>query len=358
MTTEHTTIIPETGVVLPDAQWGEAMPAVTTFAMAGERTAIEFFPVHRLDWRTGNNKTWNANGKVAANYAGWCIEQPQSDAMKLEDYELDDAIKALSEMNVLVRNELVSAAEEITIQHKVDGGGTHDVKYWKLAKATLFVPIRGIPPAGEERWGIAYAWRLNSKGKKESVMRFHVFIKELMEVGYNRPLLVSLSGHLTGYMRNALKVHNRTLNLVDSLRVARWQQRREEVEVNGGDFTEPKPEPVPYYAYGAPVICSVRTATVGTPPDTSEIYFPVVDMPRDLLRDALVAQRFLSATRITYDQALYLEEGNRPEETEKWSIEESKRIAGGADTDDTGGTYVGVDVDGNDVVMDIPAGLR
>jgi hypothetical protein len=329
----------------------EALPDIA-YAVEGEDPAIDFFPVHGLHWRTGNSESWLDDGENTpiARYAGWCIERREPETY--EDYLLNDAMRQLCDMNTLVRNKLVPAAQRIIVMHKGDDGSMHEVFYWSLAKATLFVPIRFLPSKdsddGRNTGGIAYAWRPVTKGKrigqKESVLRFHCFVKELMDAGYRQPLSVAMRGHITGKMRNALKLHNRTLNLVNSIKMLR-------ARADG----KPTPSKVPYYSFGLPVIRSMKTETVGTPPDnSSNIYYPVAEMPEDLYENALSAQQYLSNTMLSREYTLLVEEGDRINATAAWSEREVTRIIGGTDPDDTqiptADSYVPVGADGESIV--------
>jgi hypothetical protein len=108
---------------------------------------------------------------------------------------------------------------QVTIKH----GSGNMVTHWAVETADLFVIADGVQSIGEmkhtgERYGIAFGWRTLQGGRQQSQLRFRAFLHELLAVGFEEPLLVTVKGTLTGDMITALTRQYEVLDAVDSFR--------------------------------------------------------------------------------------------------------------------------------------------
>jgi len=302
----------QAGTALVEAQPGEvsiahALHVNTRFAAPAYRGGAETGAARRLTWLTGNNQCFAANGKQALPPGkGWIIDQPDEEAGLLpDDYELIDAMESLCEQG--------KAAPCIVVHP--DKGGPRRVSSWALPVASLFVICQGIPSKSEmsrdpqSRWGVAYGW---NPATNRSELSFQCFMKELWEAGYAGVFMAKFSGMVTDRMLTTLKAQEYVLDFADRLRAKAGEDR-----------------PVAYYAYALPIACSQRTLTAGREGQSTEVYYPVPLIPRLSQRDAEPGLAYLENVAITEEQAALLEADNRVERTVQWSVEKSRRIAGG-----------------------------
>ncbi len=291
----------------------EALHVDRTFATSTMRGSEESSTPRRLSWCTGNNEMFAANGKTPLPAArGWFIDKPDEDEMFPSDYELLDAMEALVEQG---------RAREVQVEHRDQNGGKNRrVPSWELYDVSLFVVCKGVPSKremdadGSDRWGVAYGWQPGEGGRSQ--VRFHCFIKELMDAGYHGLFIASFSSHCTSKIIAALNAQQYVLDFVNKLR-ARM-----------GDT-----EPLPFYAYALPIKCSVKSLTAGKPPNTTEVYYPIPAIPRLSEKDPETARAYLVSTSITDEQQAIVEHNGRIDAAATWSVRESARILAGKDGD-------------------------
>lgn len=87
----------------------------------------------------------------------------------------------------------------MTIKH----GNGNFVTHWSIETATLFVLADGVQSIGEmkhttERHGIAFGWRTIEGGRQQSVLRARAHLRELVELGFNLPVVITAKSTLTG----------------------------------------------------------------------------------------------------------------------------------------------------------------
>lgn len=295
------------------ASLGQALHTTTTFTGSARRRGGEESsnPPRRLTWCTGNNNMFAANGKTPLEAArGWFIDKPDEDEMFPDDYELMDTMEILCDLGL---------AREVQVEHSDESGGKNRrVPSWQIYEPSLFVVCEGIPSKSEmerdnsDRWGVAYGWRPGEGGRSQ--LKFHCFIKELMDNGYNGLFIASFSSFCTPPAIAALKAHEYVLRFVDKLRA------------KAGDV-----QAVPFYAYALPIKSSVKTKTAGQGDKSREIYYPIPAIPRLSERDPEAALAYLSTMAITEEQAYILEYNGRVEQAVEWSVKESARIIAGKD---------------------------
>jgi hypothetical protein len=132
-------------------------------------------------------------------YAGWLAEAGRSAA-------LDEAM----------RN---AGFAQVTIKH----GSGNIVTHWAVETANLFVITEGVQSIPEmqqttDRYGIAFGWRTLQGGRQQSQIRFRAFLRELLEVDFHEPLLVTAKGTLTGDVITALMRQYDVLDAIDAVR--------------------------------------------------------------------------------------------------------------------------------------------
>jgi hypothetical protein len=311
--------VSETALAVVDSQvltasLNQALHVDKTFTGTGRRRGGEESTTPRnLSWCTGNNPMFAANGKTPLPAArGFFIDRPDEDEMFPDDYELLEAMQTLCEQN---------KAREVVVEHyDKDTGKPNRVPSWELYDVSLFVVCEGVPTKSEmerdnnDRWGVAYAWQPGEGGRSQ--LRFHCFIKELMDAGYNGLFIANFSSFCTSKAIMALKAHDYVLKFVDKLRA------------KGGET-----EPVPFYAYALPIKCSVKTLTAGKDDKSREVYYPVPAIPRLSERNPEEALAYLASMAITDEQAYILEYNGRVEQAAEWSVKESARILAGRDNE-------------------------
>lgn len=279
-------------------------------SVAQRREGDESTAPRSLSWCTGNNPMFGSNGKTPLPAArGFFIDRPDEDEMFPDDYDLLDAMEQLVEQN---------KAREVVVEHYDKQGKPNRVPSWELYDVSLFVVCEGVPSKAEmerdnnDRWGIAYGWQPGIGGRSQ--VRFHCFIKELMDAGYNGLFIAGFSSFCTTKAIMALKAHDYVLRFADNLRA------------KAGDK-----EPVPFYAYALPIKCSTKTLTAGEEGKSREVYYPVPAIPRLSERDPEASLAYLAGMAITEDQARVLECNGRVEQSVLWSVRESARILAGKD---------------------------
>jgi hypothetical protein len=219
-------------------------------------------------------------------YAGWLIEVDQDEA-------LDEAM-------------LAAGYGSIKIRH----GGGNVVAHWRIESASVFVLADGVQTMSEmrstpERYGIAFAWRELPDGRRQSVLRMRVLVRELLAVGYDRPLLISVKSTLTGDLIAAL------LRQYDVLDAAQAEQAR-----SGKAQRE-----LPFYAFSLPLGPGVEVARGRA--QTKEIVPMVAQVPGTIEREYLLAHWI--------DRAWVAGIEARMDETIAWSVAQSAQVAAGVE---------------------------
>jgi hypothetical protein len=108
---------------------------------------------------------------------------------------------------------------QVTIKH----GSGHFVTHWAVESADLFVIADGVQSIGEmkhtaDRYGIVFGWRTLPGGRQQSQLRFRAFLRQLLEVDFVEPVLVTVKGTLTGDLIAALTRQNEVLDAIDAFR--------------------------------------------------------------------------------------------------------------------------------------------
>lgn len=146
-----------------------------------------------LQWSTGLTTT------DRTIYVGWFVEAGRNEW-------LDDAMNKAGFTNIIIKH-----------------GGGNTAKHWAVETANMFVIAQGVQTIGEmkttnERYGIAFGWRTLQDGRPQSVLKCRVLLRELLEVGYNEPIQISVKSTLTGDVLNALMRQYDALDAIDALR--------------------------------------------------------------------------------------------------------------------------------------------
>ncbi len=233
-----------------------------------------------IQWSTG------LPTKDRTLYAGWLVE------IKDGQEELGDAMSR-------------AGLQPITIKH----GSGQFVTHWALPSVRLFLVADGMQTMAEmkqtpDRYGIAFGWKRQDDGRSKSVLRCRVFVRELLAVGYQEPLLLTLSGTVTGDFLAGLERQYVALDAIDALRVEQGK---------------PALNP-PFYALAIPFVAGTDVSR-GQAGASKEIAPPLVQMPDPITR------AYLAAQYIKADWVPLIE--SRLDATIAWSISESKRIASG-----------------------------
>ena len=216
-------------------------------------------------------------------YAGWLVETGKSS-------ELDEAMEA-------------ARTEQLVIKH---GTGSL-VRHWAIPTAAMFIMADGVQSIAEmkhtrDRLGIAFGWRTLEGGRQQSVLRCRVFLRQLLEVGYTEPLLLTLKSTLTGDFLNALQVQFEVLEAIASFRV---------------ESNKP-PMDLPFYACAIPIGPGEEVAR-GSNGQSRDISPPVAKIPNPVTK-AYVQQQWIKR------DWLHLIEG-QIDDTIRWSIESSASIS-------------------------------
>lgn len=234
-----------------------------------------------LQWSTG------LPTKERTIYAGWLIEARRDEAL---DQAMDAAGFSL-----------------VTIKH----GSGNLVTHWAVETATVFVVADGVQSIGEmkrtnERFGIAFGWRTLSGGKQQSQLRCRVLLRELLAVGYEQPLLLTVKGTLTG---DLLQAFMRQYDVLDANAELRKQAKKE-------------PWDLPLYAFSIPLGAGAEV-TRGTGGTTKEITPMVAAIPERITKEYLKAH-WIGRAWVATIEALV-------ESAIAWSVSESALIAAGED---------------------------
>lgn len=238
-----------------------------------------------LQWSTG------LTTKERQIYAGWLIE-----AGKLP--ELDDAMAAAN-------------FSQVTIKH----GSGNLVTHWAIEIADVFVIAEGVQSIGEmkhtdDRYGIAFGWRTLEGGRQQSVLRFRGFLRELLQVGFHEPLLITAKSTLTGDLIAALTRQYEVLDAVDAFRT----------------LDKKPPLGPPLYACSIPLGPGQEVAR-GSGGQTKAITPMVARIP------APITKEYLRAHWIKREWLALIEDGRGGppliDQTIAWSRAASKQIAAG-----------------------------
>lgn len=211
------------------------------------------------------------------------------------------------------RNPVLDAAMEqagfatVTIKH----GSGNVVTHWAVDTATMFVVAEGVQTISEmqhssERYGIAFGWgRHPTTGRQQSQIRFRALLRELLEVGYDEPLLVTAKGTLTGDIITALMQQYTVLDAVDALRATAGKP----------------PLTPPFYACSIPLGPGQEVARGST--QTKEITPPIAVVPTPVSRD-YIAAHWIKRPWVARIEAML-------DQTIAWSVNASAQIAAGED---------------------------
>lgn len=231
----------------------------------------------KLQWATGLPTT---DQRV---YAGWFIERGQDD-------ELDAAMR-------------VAQIAQVDIKHTGSGNVGH---HWALPTASLFVLCEGLQSkrelmASQDRYGIAYGWTRDEQGRPQSVLRLRVLARELLAVGYDHPLTITLTSTITDDMLAALR---RQYAVLEAAR-----------EAGKGDL--------PFYAFSLPITQGQAARRGQAPGKQREIIPMQAPVPAPATRDYLVRHWIGKRPWVEQIEALL-------PETIAWSVAESLAISAGA----------------------------
>jgi len=138
-------------------------------------------------------------------YAGWLIEAGKDEIL---DLAMEQA-----------------GFTQITIKH----GQGNLVTHWAVETANVFLVADGVQSIGEmkddpSRYGIAFGWHAHESGRAQSQLRCRVFLRELLNVGYAEPLLLTVKGTLTGDLITSLMRQYDVLDANAALRKAAGKQ--------------------------------------------------------------------------------------------------------------------------------------
>jgi hypothetical protein len=250
----------------------------TTFTRGPARRPAAIVTDPLLQWSTG------LPTKDRRVYAGWLVETGKHEA-------LDDAMSR-------------AGYEPVVIKH----GSGNLVTHWAVETANVFVVAEGVQSIGEmkhtpDRYGIAFGWRVLEGGRQQSVLRFRAFVKELLQVGFAEPLLVTVKSTLTGDLIAALMRQYDVLDAVDAFRV---QDKK------------PALGP-PFYACAIPLGPGQEVARGST--QTKEITPPVALVPTPITKE------HIRAHWIKRDWVQLVE--GMLDETIAWSVTTSRQIGAG-----------------------------
>lgn len=232
-----------------------------------------------LQWAIGLTTT---NRQI---YAGWMIESGKHD-----------------DLDIAMHN---AGFQRVTIKH----GSGAIVTHWAVERANVFVIADGIQTPAEmrgtaERFGVAYGWRSTDAGRRQSVLKARVLLRELLEAGYNDPLTLTVKSTLTGDVLSAFMRQYDVLNAVDNFR-----------QEDGKPVLNP-----PFYACSLPLVPG-EEVTRGSGANTKPVIPPVADVPTLIGRD-YVRAHWIKRPWTAHIEAMI-------DDTIRWSVAESQRIAAG-----------------------------
>lgn len=250
-----------------------------TFSRGPARRPLPRVADSLLQWSTG------LQTNERRIYAGWLVEVGRNPA-------LDDAMAE-------------AGFSKITIKH----GGGNFVTHWAVETANLFVVAEGVQSIQEmqtttDRFGIAFGWKTLQGGRQQSQIRFRAFVHELLNVGFNEPLLVTAKGTLTGDIIGALTRQYDVLDAVDAMRAQ-----------TGKPALNP-----PFYACSIP-LGPGREVSRGSGGMTKEITPIVAELPATISKD-YIAQHWVKRSWVPLIEALI-------DQTVIWSVGTSQQIAVG-----------------------------
>jgi hypothetical protein len=232
-----------------------------------------------LQWATG------LQTKDRRLYAGWIAERGKHD-------EFDAAMETAGFTSVVIRH-----------------GKGNFVEHWAIETANLFVVAEGVQSIGEmkhtdERYGIAFGWRTLESGRQQSVLKLRAHLRELLELGFDYPLILSVKSTLTGDVIAALIRQYEVLDAIDAFRA---QDKK------------PALNP-PFYACSIPIGPGQEVAR-GSGGQTKEITPPVAKIPTPVTKD------HVRAHWIARGWEPFIE--GRLDDTIRWSMQLSRSIAEG-----------------------------
>jgi len=234
-----------------------------------------------LQWSTG------LPTKERRIYAGWLVE---ADKDELLDQMMESA-----------------GFTQVTIKH----GSGNLVTHWAVETANVFVVAEGAQSIGAmkhtaERYGVAFGWRTLPGGRQQSQLRCRVYLRELLQIGYAEPLLLTVKGTLTGDLIASL---TRQYDVLDTNAALRRAANKE-------------PWDLPFYSFSIPLGPGAEV-TRGSGGATKEITPIVANIPNPVSRE------YLAAHWIKRGWVASIED--RLDDTITWSVAESAAIAEGAE---------------------------
>lgn len=257
-------------------------PEPSTFTRGPARRPMPRVADPLLQWSTG------LQTKERRIYAGWLLEAGKH-------AELDDALAR-------------AGFSPIVIKH----GSGNMVTHWAIETANLFVVAEGVQTIAEmkhtdERYGIAFGWRTLEGGRVQSVLRFRAFLRELLDVGFTEPLLVTAKSTLTGDLIAGLMRQYEVLDAVDHFRA---QDRK------------PPMQP-PFYACSIPLGPGQEVAR-GSGGQTREIAPIIAQIPQPITKEYI-------RSHWTQREWVPLVEGLL-DATIAWSVQASRLISAGEES--------------------------
>jgi hypothetical protein len=218
----------------------------------------------------------------------------------------------------------------VTIKHRSGNLVTH----WAVETADVFVVADGVQSIGEmkrttDRFGIAFGWRpartegrglrAEYRGARDSVLspqssalkvqsqlRCRVLLRELLAVGYDQPLLLTVKDTLTGDLLTALMRQYDVLDTNAELRKAAMKE----------------PWQLPFYAFSIPLSAGAEV-TRGSGGATKEITPMIAAIPETITKEYLkahwIGRSWVATIEPLVDGAV------------AWSVSESALIAAGED---------------------------
>jgi hypothetical protein len=219
-------------------------------------------------------------------YAGWLLEAGKHDDLDLAMQE--------------------TGFPQVTIKH----GNGAVVTHWAIETANAFVIADGVQSPQEmrqttDRYGVAYGWRTTDTGRRQSVLKARILLRELLMLGYCDPLTLTVKSTFTDDVIRALSAQYEVLDAIDAFRA-----------LDG----KPKMNP-PFYACHIPL---GPGADVERGRDNQKkTVSPIVEnIARPITKD------YIKATWIKHDWTAIIEALIDP--TITWAVAESARIADGA----------------------------
>jgi len=248
-----------------------------TFARGPARRPLPRVADPLLQWATG------LQTKERRIYAGWLAEAGRIEA-------LDAAMEQ-------------AGFSQVTIKH----GSGNMVTHWAVETANLFVIADGVQSIGEmkhttERYGIAFGWRTLPGGRQQSQMRCRALLHELLDVGFEEPLLVTVKGTLTG---DLIATFTRQYEVLDAVDAFRKQSGR-------------APYDPPFYACSIPLGPGAEV-TRGSGGATKEITPIVANIPTPITKEYILA-RWIKRPWVALIEGMI-------EQTIAWSVTTSALIA-------------------------------